>query len=58
VGERGEAAVVEVNPDRYVEKGRVHLLDYPVWTPPILSHGRLFLRNEGTVKCLDIRRTV
>jgi outer membrane protein assembly factor BamB len=55
IGERGDAAVVEVTTLGYVEKGRVALLEYPVWTPPILSHGLLYLRNEGMVKCLDLR---
>ncbi len=58
IGEKGDVAVVEANPDRYVEKGRVRVLDYPVWTPPILSHGILYLRNEGTLKCLDLRPKV
>lgn len=58
IGERGDVAVVEVNPTGYVEKGRVRVLDYPVWTPPILSHGILYLRNEGTLTCLDLRPKV
>ena len=55
IGERGDVAVVEVNSKGYVEKARVSVLDHPVWTPPILSHGLLYLRNEGMVKCLNLR---
>ncbi len=55
IGERGDVAVVEVTPTNYIEKGRVRVLEYPVWTPPILSHGILYLRNEGSIKCLDLR---
>jgi len=58
IGERGDVAVVEVNAEGYVEKGRARVLDFPVWTPPILSHGILCLRNEGTIKCLDLRPKV
>ncbi len=55
LGERGELALIELNPDRYVEKHRTPVLRYPCWTPPVLSHGLLFLRNENTLLCLDLR---
>jgi len=55
LGERGELALVEVNPEKYVEKARVKVLEYPCWTPPVLSHGLLYLRNENQLACLDLR---
>jgi len=55
LGERGELALVEVNPERYLAKARVKVLEYPCWTPPVLSHGLLYLRNENQLACLDLR---
>ena len=55
LGERGDLALIEANPDRYVEKARVRVLDYPCWTPPILSHGLLYVRNETRLVCLNLR---
>lgn len=56
LGERGELALIEVSPDRYIEKARVRVLRYPCWTPPVLSHGLLYLRNENSLICLDLRK--
>lgn len=55
LGERGELALIEASPERYIEKARVPALRYPCWTPPILSRGLLFLRNENTLVCVDLR---
>jgi len=55
MGERGDLAVVEVNPDRYVEKRRVHLMDGPTWAPPVLADGLLYVRNETLLLALDLR---
>ena len=55
MGERGDLILIEVNQDRYIEKGRVRLLTYPCWAPPVLSHGLLYLRNETKLLCLDLR---
>jgi outer membrane protein assembly factor BamB len=55
LGERGDLALIEVNPDRYVEKKRVRLLDYPCWAPPVLANGFLYIRSETVLVCLDLR---
>lgn len=55
LGERGDLAVIEVNPDKYVEKRRVHLLDAPAWAPPVLANGLMYLRNETRLICYDLR---
>jgi len=54
MGERGDLALVEVRPDRYVEKRRVKVLDPPCWAPPVLANGLLYLRNETRLVCLDL----
>lgn len=55
VGERGELALIRLSPDGYEEKARVEVLEYPVWTPPILANGLLYVRNEYEIKCFDVR---
>jgi outer membrane protein assembly factor BamB len=55
IGERGKLALIEVSEDGYKEKARIRVLRYPVWTPPVLSQGLLYLRNERGMICLDLR---
>ena len=55
MGERGDLILIEVNQERYIEKGRVRVLTYPCWAPPVLSRGLLYLRNETKLLCLDLR---
>jgi len=54
LGERGDLALIEVNHEKYIEKARARVLDYPCWTPPVLSHGLLYVRNENLLTCLDL----
>lgn len=55
-GERGNLAIAAVNPDRYEQRAFLDepLLSYPCWTPPALSRGLLYLRNEKNLLCLDL----
>jgi hypothetical protein len=55
MGEQGDLALIEVNPDRYVERKRVRVLEYPCWAPPVLADGLLYIRNEKILLCLDLR---
>ena len=55
MGEGGELALIEVSPERHIEKARAKYMDGPVYTPPILAHGLLYIRNERELKCLDLR---
>ena len=55
MSERGDLVLIEVNPDRFVEKKRVRMLDYPCWAPPVLANGLLYIRNETQLVCLDLR---
>jgi outer membrane protein assembly factor BamB len=42
-------ALVEADSDRWPSHGRC-------WTVPVLAGGRLYLRDEGEVLCLDLRK--
>lgn len=57
LGETGLLALVEINPRQYVELARVHYqeMTYPSWAAPILSRGRLYLRSEHHLLCLDLK---
>lgn len=58
LGEGGLFGIFRPNPERCEELGRwqVPSLQYPCWAGPVLSDGRLFLRSERRLVCLDIRR--
>ncbi|HIA47256.1 MAG TPA: alcohol dehydrogenase [Candidatus Hydrogenedentes bacterium] len=55
VGERGEFALIKVTPEGYTEKSRAKVMRYQVRTPPVLSHGLVYIRSERKLKCLDLR---
>ncbi len=57
LGERGELALIKASPEKYEEISRVQLLEYPCWTPPVLSHGLLYIRNETNLVCLNLKNT-
>ena len=57
IGERGELALIEVTPKGYIERARARVIRAHIWTPPVLSQGLLYLRNEKTMKCFDLRGT-
>ncbi|MCG8604781.1 PQQ-like beta-propeller repeat protein [bacterium] len=54
LGERGLLLLVEADPTRYIEKSRVQILNGKTWTSPTLSAGRLYLRNQKEMVCLDV----
>ena len=55
-GERNLMALVEANPKEYVEKGRFPTpkSDKPSWAHPVVSNGRLYLRDQGTLIAYDV----
>lgn len=58
LGEGGLLGLFEPNTDECKEIGRwqVPSLQYPCWTAPVLVDGRLYLRSENRLVCLDISR--
>jgi outer membrane protein assembly factor BamB len=61
-GESGEVALVAAAPDAYRELGRflpqkrVPRRGDQAWVYPVLSNGRLFIREHGTLWAFDVRR--
>lgn len=56
--DRGELILARASPSAYAELGRVQVLGGELcWTPPTLSHGRVFVRNHSRAACLVLSRT-
>jgi outer membrane protein assembly factor BamB len=49
--------LVEATPAGYREKGRFTIADQglPSWAHPVVSGGRLYIRNQGTLTSYDVR---
>ncbi len=54
LGERGRLALVEVDPSEYKEKASAQILKGKCWTMPTLAGGKLYLRNQKEMLCLDV----
>ena len=57
LGENNVMGLVEATPAGYREKGRFNIpdQDLPSWAHPVVSGGRLYIRNQGTLTSYDIR---
>jgi hypothetical protein len=57
VTQSGELIVAKASPEKYEELARAHPLAGTCWTAPVLSDGRLYLRNtRGDLVGLDLRK--
>ncbi len=62
-GENGEVALAEATPDAYRETGRFTPSGQPkrkdakerAWAHPVVSNGRLYIRDLGSLWCYDVR---
>ncbi len=59
LAERGTLALVEATTADWNEISRCSIpqMHYPSWTAPVLSRGRLYLRCEDALVCLDLKKT-
>jgi outer membrane protein assembly factor BamB len=58
LGEDNMVGLAEATPVGYREKGRFSIADQglPSWSHPVVSGGRLFIRNQGTLASYDVRQ--
>ncbi len=58
LGERGTLVLAKMNRDRFEPIGSATYsqVRYPAWAAPVLSRGRLYLRSEDHLLCLDASR--
>jgi hypothetical protein len=54
LGEYGNLALVEATPAGYQEKASAQMLKGKSWTMPTLANGRLYLRNQSEMLCVDV----
>lgn len=57
LGEDYVVGLVEANPTAYREKGRFQVPDLglPAWAHPVVSDGRLYIRNRATLATFDVK---
>jgi outer membrane protein assembly factor BamB len=64
-GENGDMALIEANPKDFREKGRFTPPNQPkhpggpmekAWSYPVVSGGRLYIRDLNTLWCYDVRK--
>jgi outer membrane protein assembly factor BamB len=58
LGENHVVGLAEATPSGYRETGRFSIKDQglPSWSHPVISGGRLYIRNQGDLTAYDIRR--
>ena len=57
VGERGDLLLVKAQPREYTVKGELpKLLEYKTWAAPAFAAGKLYLRDDRHLLCLDLRK--
>ncbi len=54
LSERGQLVLAEATPEEYREKSTMQALQGKCWTQPTLSGGKLYLRNQKEMVCLQI----
>jgi outer membrane protein assembly factor BamB len=56
-GHSGEMALVEANPEKFVEKGRFkqpNLSKIAAWPHPVVANGGLYLRDQVVLLCYEV----
>ncbi len=55
LSDSGVLALIEATPEEYREKARFQAMTGKAWTAPALAYGRLYVRDQDELSCLDIR---
>jgi outer membrane protein assembly factor BamB len=57
LGEKQVVGLAEANPKAYVEKGRFPIEDlgWDSWAHPVVAGGKLYVRNQNTLTCYDVK---
>lgn len=55
LSDQGQLILAEATPAGFQEKGKVKVMEGKTWVAPVLSHGRIYLRDEDEMIVLDVR---
>ena len=56
LGEQGNLGLAEATPTGFVEKANTRVFRSKCWTVPTLADGRLYLRDESEIVCIDLAK--
>ncbi len=57
IGEKGALSIVEATPQGYQQIASAQVLEGRCWTMPVLSSGRIYVRNaKGRLVCVDVQK--
>jgi outer membrane protein assembly factor BamB len=54
-GSNGDVIMADLSPSGYKELGRITPLGGQSWTAPIVAEGKLIVRNNTAIACLDLK---
>jgi outer membrane protein assembly factor BamB len=54
LSDQGQLILAEATPEGFRQKGTLQVLEGRSWTAPVLSHGRLYLRNDKEMLALAV----
>ena len=54
LSDKGKLGLAEATPAGYIEKASAKVLSGLCWTAPTLANGKLYMRNETEMVCLDM----
>ncbi len=55
LGDQGQLILAEATPEGFREKGKMKVMEGKTWTSPVLSRGRLYLRDDDEMIVLDVQ---
>ena len=59
LSEKGELSIAQASPQKAILKGKLDLFDRAeTWAVPVLSRGRLYVRDREEIVCLDLKPPV
>ena len=59
LGERGILVLGKLSKQKFepISRATFQQIRYPAWAAPVVSHGRLYLRSEDHLLCLDVLKS-
>ncbi len=55
LGEDGNLAAAEANPEAYVQRSSFQFSQRRCWSVPVLADSKLYMRDEEQIVCYDLK---